>query len=789
MGFWDQLQELVGRGRPATLALRSVDLAGVQPPTTLQAEPTRYGPRRVWTGTSNRNNLKPSHITSALSQADMGRPEALIKLLRQMEDRDAHLVGLLGVRKRAVAQLDLEITPASESERDRDVAAFVEDALSRIDGWERGLVDLMDGVTKGYGAVELAWGHAAGHHYVEELLYRPQEWFVPDQDDPETWRLLSEADPVTGEPLRPATFAIHVARAKSGWPLEAALGRVLLWFWLFKRYALTDWVSYSELFGSPLRVGKFPAGAQSADIDALETALRRLGVDASAVIPANMSVEFVTETGSRTGAETYERLLGWCNRELAKAVLGQTLTTEAQSTGTQALGTVHNDVRLDLLRSDATQLARTLRSAIVGPLVAFNYGPDVPLPRLRLLADPPADEAAEAALQLQRAAVFQAAQAMGLPVPVAQVYEELQVRPPEGAEPVLEAPALPALPFADPAARRPAGAGTLPLTAPVWRPGVLALNTTIPGDLAISYGRGVLEGAGRPAWARLVVSLEEAFLALVQSSPQAAAVDALGRAELAAYVEALADATTGAEVLAEAEAAGSGPRQAPASRPSSDPDGWRALAGDDDDAWRARQRRNQRRAELTTKHATLRSMARLVAASDAEADELVERVRRVARMEETSGRRTDATFEQATVVAVAHGRRVVQERQQARAGVVLYGRYMTRDDEAVRSAHRPLHGLIYPLSHRFWRLFMPPNGWGCRCWREVYTAEEVARHGWPIQDALPITGTGAPLLPDEGWEGDRTVAEPDYDFSAFPAPWREALDARIAAAAPAPEAP
>ena len=44
----------------------------------------------------------------------------------------------------------------------------------------------------------------------------------------------------------------------------------------------------------------------------------------------------------------------FCNREMSKAVLGQTLTTDtAGATGTYSTGRVHAQVRRDLVQADA----------------------------------------------------------------------------------------------------------------------------------------------------------------------------------------------------------------------------------------------------------------------------------------------------------------------------------------------------------------------------------------------------------------------------------------------------
>ena len=58
----------------------------------------------------------------------------------------------------------------------------------------------------------------------------------------------------------------------------------------------------------------------------------------------------------------------------------QTLTTE-HSSGTYAAAKVHDAVRRDIIEADAKALAETITARIITPLVRFNFGADVQLPR------------------------------------------------------------------------------------------------------------------------------------------------------------------------------------------------------------------------------------------------------------------------------------------------------------------------------------------------------------------------------------------------------------------------
>lgn len=55
--------------------------------------------------------------------------------------------------------------------------------------------------------------------------------------------------------------------------------------------------------------------------------------------------------------------------------------------------------------------------------------------------------------------------------------------------------------------------------------------------------------------------------------------------------------------------------------------------------------------------------------------------------------------------------------------------YRTAQDDRVREDHAILHGTTLPPSDPFWSLYLPPNGWNCRC-----TAVQVRKGKFPHSD-------------------------------------------------------
>ncbi len=55
--------------------------------------------------------------------------------------------------------------------------------------------------------------------------------------------------------------------------------------------------------------------------------------------------------------------------------------------------------------------------------------------------------------------------------------------------------------------------------------------------------------------------------------------------------------------------------------------------------------------------------------------------------------------------------------------------YRTAQDDCVREEHALLHGTTLPPSDPFWSLYLPPNGWNCRC-----TVVQVRKGKYPRTD-------------------------------------------------------
>ena len=441
------------------------------------------------------SGLTPVKLAEILKEADAGDVLRQMELFEEMEEKDPHLFSQLQTRKNAVTGLDFEIIPFSDEPRDKEIAAFIEEQLTGIEGFEDMENDLLDAIGKGFAVSELMWDQdIKGHTVVHEIKSRHQKRFFWDSLD-DTFKVRTQ-EAADGVPLPANKFIIHRYKARSGHASRAGILRVVAWMYLFKNYDLKDWVSFAEVYGLPLRLGKYAPGASEEDKLALMRALVQIGADAAGIIPDGTSLDFITteKTGS---TDLYERLARYCDEQMSKAVLGQTLTSDSGG-GSYAQSKTHNDVRHDLTVADCKALASTLRRDLIRPLCVFNFAEEKRIPKIQFDCEESED------LEQTARILDMLIGKVGLQVPVRYIYKKFSIPEPEPGEETASPPSP--------------GSGLLPFKREL--PGNAAVLKAEPSaqgridrlaEAAIQHGAGSFQKAFAPVLAAVkkAESLEE----------------------------------------------------------------------------------------------------------------------------------------------------------------------------------------------------------------------------------------------------------------------------------------
>ena len=341
---------------------------------------TTIGSVRSPVGGYPADGLNPIRLAQILREADHGNPIRYLELAEQIEERDPHYLGVLSTRKRSVSQIDISVEAASDAAEDVRRADMVREWLKR-DELTDDLFSILDAVGKGYSFTLIDWDISEGQFMPARLERQDPRWFRFNRSDLMTpVKITDNGGEASLDPFR---YIFATIAAKSGLHLRSGLARVAAWGWMFKAFTLRDWSIFTQTYGQPLRLGKWHQGASEREKDLLFRAVANIAGDCAAIIPDGMKIDFIESKTIGASADLYEKRADWLDRQISKAVLGQTATTDAIAGG-HAVGQEHRQVQEDIERADCKALAAILNRDLVRPWMDLEFGPSKAYPRLKI---------------------------------------------------------------------------------------------------------------------------------------------------------------------------------------------------------------------------------------------------------------------------------------------------------------------------------------------------------------------------------------------------------------------
>lgn len=370
--------------------------------------------------------LDPSRLASAFAQADQGYIAEQASLFELVEEQDPHVFAKLALRRRAVTGLGWKLHPledANQSEIDR--TKELQDMLVKIPRFEDAQYDLTDAIGKGFTALEIDW--KTGDEWLPNALnFVPQRMFQTHRDTGE----LMYVKVGMPEPLRAGGWVVHEHRAKSGYLEQSALFRVLAWTYAYKAYNIRDMQRFLEVYGLPLRLGKFPSGIGKEQRDQLLRAVRNLGSDGAGVVPSNMTIDFIQAQAGKV--DDFLNATAYWEEKQSMAILGGELDGKTKS---EARIMIYDKVRREILLHDVRQLEPTLNGQIVRPIALINgmFPPDR-VPTYRYDTEESVDQA-------KMVKVLNDGAKMGMEIGVEYAHQVTQIPRAKASEKLLLAPA------------------------------------------------------------------------------------------------------------------------------------------------------------------------------------------------------------------------------------------------------------------------------------------------------------------------------------------------------------
>lgn len=256
------------------------------------------------------------------------------------------------------------------------------------------------------------------------------------------------------EPWERCLLAIHRHLIEDGeYEDPASAGRihgkgirsVLYWAWMQKQETLAWLMEFLERSAFGIEIWTFPMGNAEAETKARKAAEERIGGGRNIIMApvpmgddGGMNPYGVTRLETNmAGAEVVQKIVtDYFGHMIKRYILGQTLTTEAGSTGLGSnLASIHLDTYLQIVQYDAVNLEETMTTDFLAPLKAFNFPKYADVP-VRFKID---TQAADVESKLK---AYEAAFNMGLKIPAQEVMDLIGSGTPDEGEEVLQNPAF-----------------------------------------------------------------------------------------------------------------------------------------------------------------------------------------------------------------------------------------------------------------------------------------------------------------------------------------------------------
>lgn len=306
--------------------------------------------------------------------------------------QDSVIYATLQVRVKSLLGTELQIKPADESELAQQICEDIENNIEKMVPITEVEEMLRWGLLLGTSISQLMWDSTSDGKWMPELkIMHPKYMFY-------NWatRLFN----LTTQGSLPASSAkgSYGTDSRSGWiqilpddiqwnlftpytdhlPWMRGLILPLAMLWLIRNWNEQWWTQHQERNGSGLLVAITSAEALPEEERLFINQLANLG--ASPVVRSPQGVEgnkfdVRREDPSSDLYQGFKELLDYVDRRIAMVVLGQDKTTMAKTSGMSIGGNdAGEEVRLDLMRSDAKAVADNIRKNVLERYVLFNYG-------------------------------------------------------------------------------------------------------------------------------------------------------------------------------------------------------------------------------------------------------------------------------------------------------------------------------------------------------------------------------------------------------------------------------
>ena len=246
---------------------------------------------------------------------------------------DAHLSSVWEQRVSGVTSYDYDFIPYESNPKLTD---FLKDMTADWD-WDSLIYEILLARYYGFTVFEKLWVRDGKYLALSKFDSKPREWFAFNNDNKLVIRLKNN---LLGREIEPYEFSLIQNRPTYKNPYGQRIASKVFWNVAFKRGGIKFWVKFVEKYGMPFIEAQTDITDSSKKSELLNK-LVAMAQDFVAVVPKGTDLKIHPQASNSNSGDNYLKLAEFCDKQISKAVLTQTLTTEQGYVGSQALGNVH----------------------------------------------------------------------------------------------------------------------------------------------------------------------------------------------------------------------------------------------------------------------------------------------------------------------------------------------------------------------------------------------------------------------------------------------------------------
>jgi phage gp29-like protein len=393
-----------------------ITITKAPPDTRAQAEVGRVRDR--WAG-KNPGEITPELAGRVLrGDADLSLKMMVAKRLL----RDPHIYACMRNLVYSVSRLPWDVLPFDEkSAASKKQAAEDKQFFTGLRWLKKLFRYLLFGEFYPFSAAGLLWNR----DYLLDgyLRINPVRWKRDDATS--SLRLLTNKEPIKGEPINRRGYIIYEPELEPGGPFERGLWEKALWLFVISNPMWAWWARFAESYADPYIWAFFQRPEEK---DSVLEAVLAMDKSARGVFPAGTEIKL--QEAQRYGTTAlYEAIIKAGQRGLTKLILGHVLNLDSESGSGTLAGEGAERVSQENKEGVADNLEETVQEDMMVPRTEWHYGEGAvargEISIFSIDADPPADQDKRAKVYVQVNTVLASA---GKAIDPAQIEDDFEVR-------------------------------------------------------------------------------------------------------------------------------------------------------------------------------------------------------------------------------------------------------------------------------------------------------------------------------------------------------------------------